>query len=119
MVSAEVKFRILCDSIPGAVVIYRSLSGEIEEKRGLEHLFRDIYEPDEDVPEITNFYDVISEVQRERKKEMIVDQLEFLHSASLDLDLAHAGKEISVNFTGRVLDPDEDLYIAVLILKDR
>ena len=116
----EEKYKILMEFMPGGVVIYREKDGMILEKnRGFDKLFMDCDGQDEEVSDITNFYDVIPNTELDRVREMIETQLEFLHSVYLNVRLVGPNGMISFcEYRGRVLREDAQGKIYMVLLKD-
>ncbi len=113
----EEKYQILMDFMPGGVVIYRGVDGEILEcSKGVNSL---LGMEEEEAPAVSNFYQMIHPTDVERVKEMIETQLEFLHSVFLNVRLVGADDEVRMcEYRGRVLSEEHGERIYMALLKD-
>lgn len=113
----EEKYQILMDFMPGGVVIYRGVDGEIlEYSKGVNEV---LGLDDEAAPSLSNFYQMIHPSDVERVKEMIETQLEFLHSVFLNVRLIGTDDEVRMcEYRGRVLYEENGERIYMALLKD-
>jgi len=113
----EEKYQILMDFMPGGVVIYRGVDGEIlEYSKGVHEV---LGLDDETAPSFSNFYQMVHPSDVERVKEMIETQLEFLHSVFLNVRLVGTDDEVRMcEYRGRVLSEENGERIYMALLKD-
>ncbi len=113
----EEKYQILMDFMPGGVVIYRGVDGEILEcSKGINGL---LGLEDEEALTFSNFYQMVHPSDVERVKEMIETQLEFLHSVFLNVRLVGTDEEVRMcEYRGRVLSEENGERIYMALLKD-
>lgn len=117
----EKEMQILEDLVPGAVIKYRKKDGVILYSRRLETMFEDPQDIEDEVKPIENFHLLIPQKERDRVLSMIDNQLEFLHSVTLNVRLIEPeGRCCLAEYRGnRLIDENgEEIMYVLLIFKE-